>query len=1103
MHFPKGAPRFLILSLPMLSFLACLAVSAQVTGGTISGTVKDSSGAIIPNAQVTIKNLGTNSSRELTTNESGFYSAPDLNPGDYLISAGAPGFQTSEVKIDLTVGSKRLLDVVLKPGTVTEKVTVTEELPPVDLNTSSIGGVVTGTEVRELPLNGRSWTDLVTLQPGVSVPTSLAPTTSDERGDRGFGSQVSINGARPQQNNYRLDGISVNDNTNGPPGSVLGGTLGVDAIQEFSVLTVNYSAEYGRTSGGVVNAVTRAGTNEIHGSAYDFLRNQVLDARNYFDLQSKKPDFLRNQFGGSLGGPILKDRTFAFGDYEAIRQKKGLSSNSTVPSAAAKSGNLCSAPDGTCTPTTVTVDPAVQKYLPFYPLPNAGLLPGGDIGLFNFAPSDVTREDFFTVRLDHKLTQKDTLTGTFAYDHATDSSPDPLSIVSFGSITTHDQFILEEIHTFNVGLVNSFRAGFNRSYTDSFAGLTAINPAAKDPALAAIPGEFAAQLDVTGLSHMQGGVAPNKTYIWNSFQFYDDAFLTRQRHSFKFGFAAERMQLSELLTTAPTGTFDFGTLQDFLTNGHDTNPFISFQADFPNSVKPRYLRQSLFGGYAQDDWRMFPNLMLNIGVRYEMTTVPTALGDKLATLINPTDATPHLGNPFFLNPTLRNFEPRVGVAWDPFKNGKTAVRSGFGIFDVEPMLYEMEFLMRASPYFLTGSAQNLPGGVFYTGAFPLLGATSVRQTFIQHNPPRNYVMQWNLNIQQQITKYLSTLVAYVGSRGVHQPFRADDMNTVLPCNVKMQPGCPPAPLLTGLFWPSPIASGTVINPNFGQTAGFRWGGDSYFDALEFQLNSMISHQLQSQLAFTWGKSIDTSSSSLIGDAFETAISSPYWWDTKYNRGLSDFNVGRNLVVNTTWKMPSHESLPAIARPIVNGWELSGIFKAADGSPFTATFGTDADPLGLNSGDPFDYPDRLKGPGCKTLTNPGHPDHYIKTNCFAIPTADSTLYPYCDHAANGVNPPAPQCFNLRGNAGRNILSGPGLTDLDFSMVKNNHLSLGAEDLNLQFRAELFNVANHPNFVSNKHNDIFDSTGSPVPTTGVLGSTIYGNERQIQFALKAIF
>jgi hypothetical protein len=1091
---------FASIALQVSLILACSWTLAQVTGGTISGTVTDSSGAVVFQAHVTIQNKDTGSSREATSNDQGVYSVPNLVPGDYTVRVSASGFEMSAADVELTVGAKQLLNVALRPGANTEKVDVTASVPGVDLTTSSVGTTINGREVRGLPLNGRSWTDLVTLQPGVNVPTNFAPITSDERGDRGFGSEVSINGARPQQNNYRLDGISINDNANGGPGSVLGGTLGVDAIQEFSVLTTNYSAEYGRTSGGVINAVTRSGTNALHGSIYDFLRNEAFDARNYFDLQPRKPAFRRNQFGASAGGPIWKGHTFIFGDYEGIRQSKGVSSSANVPSPAARSGHLCSVPDGSCTPTTVTVDPAAEKYLGLFPLPNRGILPGGgDIGLFNFAGSQSVHENFFTTRVDHKFSEKDSIYGTYVYDHANLTFPDALENVSYGSVTQHHIGILEATHVFNPKLVNSIRLGFNRAVTDSFGGLSAINPLAKDPSLAAVPGQFATQVNITGIEHMQGGIAPNKNFIWNSYQFYDDAFLNRGKHSLKLGFGMEHMQLSVLITTAPTGSFFFGSLQNFLTN----NPDI-FQADFPTSAQPRYLRQNIFAGYAADDWQFRPNLTFNLGLRYEMATVPTAKMNKLATLVNITDSTPQLGNPFFRNPTLHNFEPRVGFAWDPFSNGKTSLRGSVGLFDVLPLPYEYEFLTRAAPFFLTGTTTQLPAGSFFSGAFSHLGTDSLRETFIEHNAHRNYVMQYNLNVQREIMRDFSVMLAYVGSRAWHQPFRADDVNAALPCNLLVQPGCPPSTVLAGqgLFWPTPIGSGTVINPHFGQISGLRWGGDSYFNALEAQVKK-IEHDFQFQGSFTWGRSIDTSSSSLIGDAFETAISSPYWWNTRLSRGPSDFNIGRSVVASATWQAPHTSVLAGSTAWLLNGWEFSGIFKATDGIPFTPTFGTDGNPLGTNSSDPFDFPDRLGGPGCKSLVNPGHPSHYIKTECFAIPTATPALYPYCDSSVGGINPPSPQCFNLMGHAGRNILPGPGFLDLDFSAVKNNHIRTISEDFNVQFRAEVFNVMNHPNFAVNKHNNIFDSSGARVQSAGVFGRTTFGNERQIQLALKVIW
>src|SRR5579872_745025 len=353
----------------LIGTLLVLRAPAQVAGGTISGTVADSSGAVVPTASVAIKNEATGISRDVTANKDGVYTAPNLLPGTYDLIYTAPGF-SSEVRrgVVLTVGASQVLDVTMKVGTNKETVVVTSDVPAVQLSTSDISAVVNATTVRELPLNGRSWTDLATLQPGVdTIRTQPSFASGTDRGNRGFGQQLTISGARPQQNNYRLDGISLNDYANGAPGSVLGGSLGVDAIQEFSVLTTNYSADYGKTSGGVVNAITRSGTNRFHGSAYEFLRNSALDARNYFD-GSTIPPFKRNQFGGAIGGPIVKDRTFFFVDYEGIRQGLGVTTIATVPSALARTGLL--------TTGTVSVDPAAAQYLTFYPLPDPATVSG-------------------------------------------------------------------------------------------------------------------------------------------------------------------------------------------------------------------------------------------------------------------------------------------------------------------------------------------------------------------------------------------------------------------------------------------------------------------------------------------------------------------------------------------------------------------------------------------------------------------------------------------------------------------------------------------------------------------------------------------------------
>src|SRR6202795_1184219 len=383
MAFGRGVFVGLVLT---LALFVSLSVCAQVTGGTLSGTVSYPSGASIPGAQLIISNVATGLERTLTTNDHGFYTAVNLLAGSYQVTISAKGFDT-EIKSGITmyVGGQQTFDVVLRVGTVANRVEVSAEVPAVQLSSSDISAVVDATTVRELPLNGRSWTDLAALQPGVStIQTQPSFASGSDRGNRGFGQELTISGARPQQNNYRLDGVSLNDYANGAPGSVLGGNLGVDAIQEFSVLTSNYSAEYGKTSGGVINAITRSGTNDFHGSVYEFLRNSALDARNFFD-GPQIPPFKRNQFGGSIGGPIIKERTFFFFDYEGIRQSKGITTVTTVPSLPARAGMICAIPQPQPNPCNTTqlqpgpntnangVDLNAAAYFTFYHLPNGDI----------------------------------------------------------------------------------------------------------------------------------------------------------------------------------------------------------------------------------------------------------------------------------------------------------------------------------------------------------------------------------------------------------------------------------------------------------------------------------------------------------------------------------------------------------------------------------------------------------------------------------------------------------------------------------------------------------------------------------------------------------
>jgi hypothetical protein len=920
---------------------------------------------------------------------------------------------------------------------------------------------------------------------------------------------------------------------------VLGGDLGVDAVQEFSVITSNVSAEYGRTSGGVINAITKSGTNQFHGSAYEFLRNDKLDAANFFENSNglKKGSFRQNQFGVSAGAPIRKDKMFIFGDYEGIRYSKGIPVSITVPSNAARSGLLCSVPDNpappdpkACNTTQLPfippgpsdpngtdangVDLKAKQYLGFWPV-SANVLAGsnGDAASAGFTAQRIVTENFFTIRSDYRISSKDNLAATYLRDVTPYSSPDGLDAVLVNSTTRRQIVSVEETHTFGPTLVNSVRGGYSRLYEVNDFGATAINSLAKDSSLAAFQGQFASHVSLSAIDQFTGGVNGNTTalYAWNSFQGYDDAFWTHGTHSVKFGGGVERQQLNRLTHTDPSGVFTFNSLTDFLTN----NPHRFTGEDFA-SVGPQGLRQTIFGVYVQDDWRFRPNLTLNLGLRWEMAAAINDNHGAMVNMFNLTDLLPHCGTvvagkcagggPLFGNNTLHNFEPRVGFAWDPFHNGKTAVRGSFGMFDILPLAYQYIAAATKQFPFVSSGVINNPGvgtlGNLVTLPSPAGdGGSKKGGSYTERYPHRSYVMQWNLNVQRELIGNLTAMVGYVGSRGVHEPFRTDDGDIVLPTMT---------PEGRWLF-PNPVQGGNKINGNYGQIHYLAYEGNSYYHALEVAVQKVMSHGVQFQTSFTWGKSMDTGSAAGHGDQFSNSISSLPYYDLRLLHTRSDFDIKRTVVVSLNWQVPSAKSLSGPAAWVANGWELGTIFKVSDGVPFTATWGTGGDPQGLNNADDWAFPDVLTTPACASLVNPGNPNHYIKTECFTVPSAPSMPFytkncdPMPPTGPNGASVPAPfpECFNLRGNAPRNLLTGPGTTNLDFSVFKNQSIKRISESFNVQFRAEFFNIMNHANFevpsIALGRTDIFDATGSPLSTAGVLSSTSTPG-REIQFALK---
>jgi hypothetical protein len=1092
------------------SLIAAVSGYAQVTGATLSGTITDPSGAVIAGAQVTARNTATGIAKDATTDSAGFYTIPNLPAGPYEVKVTAKGFTTAvESSLTLAVGAQQSLNIPMKVGETSQTVEVSEAAPQIDLTSSALTGQVESQTVLDLPLNGRDWTSLATLHPGVALIEEQMDYSTSARGNRGFGAELTISGQRTTTNNYRLDGISVNDYANSGPGNVIGAALGVDAIQEFSVITGGFPAEYGKAAGGVVNAITKSGTNAFHGDLYEFLRNSAFDSRDYFSRVGNTPlaQFRRNQFGAAAGGPIIKDKTFVFGDYEGMRQTKGITTNIGVPSLAARAGHLtfdptvgpptgCTIVTGPTTCTVPNVDPAATAAFRMYPTPTPGT-ENGNKGQFIFSGVQKVPENFYTFRVDHKLSTNDSLGGTYLFDNTYFDQPDAFNNDILHSQTRRQTVVLQESHTFSPSVLNAARVGYSRTHVVNVNPTTAVNPAALDKTLGTA-GQNAPEINIDngGFARMPGGVGTGSYYIhtFNNYQFYDDAFWTHGNHTVKFGGGVERMQYNYEAFQNQGGLWKFSTIADFLTNNAH-----HFEEGIPSTITPRELRQSLFAGYVQDNWRFRPNLTLNIGLRYEMVTVINDAQGKITSLVNISDPAPRCGKPFtspflgtlpggfcgsvgpyYSNPTTRNFEPRIGFAWDPFRDGKTSVRGGFGIYDVLPLPgYFLLQENQSGPFMIFSSLDTSHlAGAFPTQGEPLLVSPppgvspgKLATSTVDPHPHRNYVLEWNLNVQRQITPTLSLTAGYIGNHGVHNLIRGDDGNMTQ--GVQTAAGllfpCGPSTAAPGTCTPGLNAAGqnAQINTTNGIIRYIDWNTSSVYDALSVNLDKRMAHGFQFQFAYTWGKSLDESSSTIAGDTFEQGLNSLYYFDPKSLRGPSDFNVGQTVAVNALWAIPTPGSFNGIAKSVLGGWQMGGIVKFNTGVPTTPIIA--GDPMGLGNGgaDQFGIPDVI--PGCNPINKNfvGSPSPiYINTSCYAPPTAPASFASQCANFPGAAAPPPAgrvYCANLLGNAGRNSITGPHLSNVDFSMVKNTSIKRISETFNLQFRAEIFNIFNHSNFL----------------------------------------
>jgi hypothetical protein len=1175
-----------------LTFLVIITLGtvahAQVTGATLAGTVTDASGGVVVGAQVAARDTATGSTKTVTTDSAGLYTIPNLTPSSYEVRVTAAGFSTAvQSNLTLSVGQQQQLNFAMKVGETNTTVQVTESAPQIDLTSSALTAQVESETVRELPLNGRDWTSLATLQPGVKqIQTQMAFATS-ARGNRGFGGEMTISGQRSTFNNYRIDGINVNDYAMAAPGNVIGIVLGVDSIQEFSVLTSGFPAEYGRATGGVINAISRSGTNAFHGAVYEFLRNSALDSRPYFNRVNNTPNppFKRNTFGASAGGPIIKDRLWIFGDYEGLRQTKGLTSNSTVfsnnarlgivasnlaPAAGQAAGTACTdlggSPGHYLSPLANTcVNDYSAQLLKMWPTSGATKASNADQATFIFSGVQRAPENFGTMRVDFKLGEKDSLFGTFLRDPAGFTQPDAFNDILTQSNTSRTTFALEENHTFSSSFVNSARIGFNRDNVSNAFSPTAINPAGGDGTLGAITGQRSARLSVGGgITDFFGGTNAGSHYLhtWNSYQYADDAFWTKGAHTIKFGGSVERMDYNQHTFQSPGGRYIFNNSAKWNPNSRITQ-FLSgepshLEAGLLNVVdNPREFRQTTFAFYVQDDWKIKSNLTLNLGLRYEPTTVLNDAQGRITNLASFTANAPTCGSqftapipaqpgsscsgvgPYYKNPTLHNFEPRLGFAWDPFKNGKTSVRGSVGLYDVDPFAgYFLLQQNQAAPFLIfksvntSGSVDNFhatfPTQPGFTGPFQALegGAQLVSSTSsklamstIEGAPKRSYVEQWNLSVQRQLTTDMSVTLGYVGSHGVHLLMRGDDGNMVGAPST----ATPAIKTQFGYLFPQ---AGATVNPSLGVVRYIFWNTGSNYHGLNLNLDKKFAHGFQFQLAYTFSKSQDDDSQTVAGDTFANGINSPIWWLPKAFYGPSDFNITHTLSLNALYTIPTPKSWNGVMKETLANWELGGIVSYNSGTPTTVT--NTGDPLGLSNGGADPYGPLVRVAGCNPINyQVGGPTvGFLNQNCFTEPSVPTSALASLPYGCNGFSkvglvgatgkptsiPAAPSgrtyCANLLPlNVGRNTINGPNFVNVDFSVHKIFPITRISEQFNIQFRAEIFDIFNHSNFNPPQPNSgdtnsgLINSDGSYAGVGNITSpASLQTPAREIQFALK---
>jgi hypothetical protein len=1023
--------------------LAHVSTASAQTTGAISGTVTDSTAGALPGATVEVTNEQTGITRTVVTDAEGRYFARELNLGEYRVTAALQGFQSSARRgVVLTIGREAIVDFQLSIGDVVETIEVTGDAPLVDTSNAGVASLVSREQMADLPLNARDFSQLISLQAGTVL-------SGGEYGGGGTsaamaaGARISISGARPTANVFVLDGVEIQTAYGTLPAGVGGATLGLEAVQEFKVLASTYSAQHGRSIGGTVTAATRSGTNALRGSGYWYHRNDAFDAPNFFDF-GEKPEFSRHQFGAGLGGPIMKNRTFFFVNLEHLRERLPRALSAIVPTPAAREGIL---PD-----RTLTLDPTVRPYLALYPLPN-GRDFGDGTAEYNSNRNRPIDQTYSSVRIDHQIRANSSIFGRYTRDVSELLNPNDIPIADALVASRNQYFTVEQSQVLSSRLINQARFSYIR--TDVATDVTYSMDI--DPDLAYVDGRGLGLLQITGLSDLSGTPGNIGGDEVNSIIVANDTTYDTGRQSIHVGGAFTLFQYNRVAQSETFNAWwEYGSMTDWLTGRPPRRVRVS--ADDADPI--REFRNRLLSLYAQDDIRLTSNVVLNLGVRYEYMTSPTETEGRLANLREIRDVTTTVGEPFYQNPG-GFFSPRFGLVWDPGGDGKTSVRTGLGWFHQPLAMKDYAVTMNRQPPFWSDvdpvAADRVGLWPDLTPHLPRLREVAPQSIQVfTYNPRNPYSIQASLNVQRQLSQNLVVDIGYTGSHGE---------NLV----IRKHWDVPERVVVDGrTFFP---ATAPLLNPGFTRFHFYETEGTSWYHAFKATVTKRFSDGLHFQSAYTWSKAMDITSSAVAGELEgNTTVNDP--WDPVFTDwGLANFHTAHVFTGSVSYRLPWGEDLAGIAGALARGWQVSGIFTAKGGTPFTAGSNTQLTRNYLRAGTP--RPDLIPGGNNNPIL--GGYEQYFDPMQFV-----------------------PQQPGYLGDLGRNTLIGPGLAKLDLSVVKE--MSLGGHR-NLQLRAEVFNVFNRANF-GQPSSTLFNANGSRIGAAGRISRTTT-TARQGQIAVRIAF